>query len=224
MEIIYQHNPLANKIILNEAEKKLLFWKYLISTRVSDELSWLSFRIDDYKKITDSETVKSISKEFLDDPINEIYKKIKEIEDTVDNAKYDEEKIKYFVEALQDIHFGDCISECNSCLKCFAESELDIESMPNFPWRENIGRSLYHAFSKKTNVDEAIEYLGSTEYPDSGFEQKYVDQWIERDRKAKEYLIYYKKEILESTIGLTKKIEYTEGNKIKIPPYPFDED
>lgn len=204
MEIIYQHNPLANKVILTDSEKKLLFWKYILSTRVSDELSWLSFKIDDLKnnKIDPSSVedpkYKKKLEDFLANPIDEIHNKIKEIENTVDNTEYNEEKIKCFVEELQSTHFGDCISECSSCLKCWAENELGIETMPNFPWQDNIGRSLYYAFNKQTTIDEAIEYLGSTEYNNSGFEQKYVDSWIERDRKAKEYLIFYKKEVLKS--------------------------
>lgn len=45
MEIIYQHNPLLNKVILNETEKKLLFWKIALRlyTKVKGNIVTLKF-------------------------------------------------------------------------------------------------------------------------------------------------------------------------------------
>lgn len=204
MEIVYQHNPLANKVLLNEAEKKLLFWKYNYQTKVDDPLTFLSFYIDDYLqgKLNASnipnENYRKKIEEFLKNPVDTIHRRITEITSAIDNIKYNEETIKFFIEALQESHFGDCISEPNSCLKCWAEDELDIVTMPNYPG--GIGRSLYSAFNNINYfgyIDEAIDFLDNREYTNSGVEQKYVDGWKERDKKAKEYLIYYKKEVLK---------------------------
>ncbi len=69
--------------------------------------------------------------------------------------------------------------------------------MPNYPG--GIGRSLYYVFNNPNyvgTIDEAIDFLTNREYANPGVEQKYVEGWKERDKKAKEYLIYYKKEVL----------------------------
>jgi hypothetical protein len=107
MEIIYQHNPLANNVLLNESEKRLLFWRFLIDTRVSDPL------FDTCRAIEKIKNNKNISAADLD----EIYKNVKNIENVVDETEYDETKIESFIKALQSSHLGDCVSQCNTCLK-----------------------------------------------------------------------------------------------------------
>lgn len=203
MEIIYQHNPLLNKVILNDTEKKLLFWKYSYVTQVGEAITSLSFYIDDYKNnrikpsLILNETYRKKAEEFLANPLDKIHEIINDIENNFENLRYNETTIKYFIEALQESHFGDCINEPNSCLKCWAEDELDIVTMPNYPG--GIGRSLYYAFNNPNyvgTIDEAIDFLTNREYANPGVEQKYVEGWKERDKKAKEYLIYYKKEVL----------------------------
>lgn len=203
MEIIYQHNPLANKVLLNEAEKKLLFWKYSYVTQVGEAITSLSFYIDDYKNnrikpsLIPNEIYRKKAEEFLHDPIEKIHEIINDIENNFENLKYKEETIKYFVEALQESHFGDCINEPNSCLKCWAEDELDIVTMPNYPG--GIGRSLYSSFKASKTIDEAIDFLTNrdyNEYEAQEFYKPHVEDWIKRDKKAIEYLTYYKKEVL----------------------------
>lgn len=209
MEIIYQHNPLLNKVILNETEKKLLFWKIVLSE--FEDIVWtLKFRLESYldnrldpDQIT-YEPIKQYTKEFLANPIRKTYEKIDTLAEEMIKIEYNEEKIKYFVDALQEMHDGDCISQPCSCLKCHAESMLDIESMPNCPC--DIGLGLVYAFQTKDEfvgdkktIDEAIDFLTNrdyTEYEAQEFYKPHVDRWIERDKKAKEYLIYYKKEVL----------------------------
>lgn len=209
MEIIYQHNPLLNKVILNDAEKKLLFWK-VVQSEFEDEIWSLKFRLEAYldHKLDPNEIehkpLKKYTEEFLADPIRKTYEKIDTLAEEMIKIEYDEEKIKYFVDALQEMHDGDCISQPCSCLKCHAESMLDIESMPNCPG--DIGLGLVYAFQTKDEfvgdkktIDEAIDYLSNrdyAEYENQEFYKSHVDRWKERDKKAKEYLIYYKKEIL----------------------------
>lgn len=209
MEIIYQHNPLLNKVILNETEKKLLFWKIALS-EFEDEAWSLKFRLESYldNKLDpneiEHEPLKQYTKEFLADPIKKTYEKIDALAEEMIKIEYNEEKIKYFIDALQEMHDGDCISQPCSCLKCHAEDMLDITSMPNYPG--DIGLSLVYAFQTKNEfignektIDEAIDYLSNidyTEYKNQEFYKPHVDRWKERDKKAKEYLIYYKKEVL----------------------------
>lgn len=205
MEIIYQHNPLLNKVILNDAEKKLLFWK-VVQSEFEDEIWSLKFRLEAYldHKLDPNEIehkpLKKYTKEFLADPIRKTYEKIDTLAEEMIKIEYDESKIKYFVDALQEMHDGDCIGQPCSCLKCHAESMLDIESMPNYPG--DIGHALFSSFSSpnyvynEKTIDEAIDFLTNRKYTNPGVEQKYVEGWKERDKKAKEYLIYYKKEVL----------------------------
>lgn len=197
MKIIYQQNPLANKVVLDETEKRLLFWRYLVDTRVSDSLFDISCMIE---KVKNNIFTKNLE---------EIYKNIKNIENFVDEAEYSEEKIEPFIDALQSSHFGDCVNQCNTCSKCYAEDKLDISSMPNYPWKDHIGPSLFEAFNQKVDsdfknvsIDEAMDFLGSNPYDKSKIEkthkitaleaQSLIDQWITKNNKAKEYLIYYK--------------------------------
>ena len=104
MEIIYQHNPLANKILLNEAEKKLLFWKYSYVTQVGEAITSLSFYIDDYKNnrikpsLILNETYRKKAEEFLANPLDKIHEIINDIENNFENLRYNETTIKYFTE------------------------------------------------------------------------------------------------------------------------------
>lgn len=209
MEIAYQHNPLLNKVILNETEKKLLFWKVVYSE--FEDIIWtLKFRLESYldNKLDPNsipyEPAKKDAQEFLDNPIQKIHQKIDTLAEEMIRIEYNENKIKYFIEALQGMHDGDCIRQACSCLKCHAESTLDIESMPNYP--SNIGHALFSAFSSpnyvynEKTIDEAIDFLSNrdyTRYETNEFYKPYIDSWVENDNKAKEYLIYYKKEVLE---------------------------
>lgn len=209
MEIIYKHNPLLNKVILNDTEKKLLFWKIVLS-EFEDEIWSLKFRLESYldNKLDPDEIghepLKEYTKEFLADPIRKTYEKIDTIAEGMIKIEYDESKIKYFIDALQEMHDGDCISQPCSCLKCHAESMLDIESMPNYPG--GIGLALVYAFQTKDEfvgdkktIDDAIDYLSNrdyTEYENQEFYKSHVVRWKERDKKAYEYLLYYKQSVL----------------------------
>lgn len=206
MQIIYQHNPLLNKVILNDIEKKLLFWKVVYS-EFEDVIWTLKFQLESYldNKLDPAkigyEPLKKYTEEFLANPIKKTYEKIDTLAEEMIKIEYDESKIKYFVDALQEMHDGDCISQPCSCLKCHAESMLDIESMPNYPG--NIGHALFSSFSSpnyvynEKTIDEAIDFLGNRDYTEYENQELYKpDRWKERDKKAKEYLIYYKKEIL----------------------------
>ena len=209
MEIIYKHNPLLNKVILNDTEKRLLFWK-VVQSEFEDVIWSLKFRLESYldNKLDPTQIVheplKKYTEEFLADPIRKIYEKIDTLAEEMIKIEYDENKIKYFIDALQEMHDGDCISQPCSCLKCHAEDMLDITSMPNYPG--DIGLGLVYAFQTKDEfignnktIDEAIDFLSNrdyTEYETQDFYKPYVNRWIERDKKAKEYLVYYKKEVL----------------------------
>ena len=209
MKIIYQHNPLLNKVILNDTEKKLLFWK-IVQSEFEDVIWSLKFRLESYldNKLDPIQIghgpLKKYTEEFLADPIRKTYEKLNTLAEEMIRIEYDENKIKYFIEALQGMHDGDCISQPCSCLKCHAEDMLDITSMPNYPG--DIGLGLVYAFQtkdefigNKKTIDEAIDFLNNrdyTEYETQEFYKPHVHRWIERDKKAQEYLIYYKKEVL----------------------------
>jgi hypothetical protein len=199
VEIIYKHNPLLNKVILNDTEKKLLFWK-VVQSEFEDVIWSLKFRLESYldNKLDPTqighEPLKKYTEEFLADPIRKTYEKLDSLAEEMIKIEYDENKIKYFIDALQEMHDGDCISQPCSCLKCHAEDMLDITSMPNYPG--GIGLGLVYAFQtkdefigNKKTIDEAIDFLSNREYNEyetQEFYKPHINRWIERDKKAKE--------------------------------------
>jgi len=140
MRIEYSQNPLASKVYLDTNENKLLFWKYMWEM-LDDEIWRLADKIKDIGNTKDldqqiqnkplSEYYKKFQQEMLNNPFDTVHNELDKIWTKMIHIEYDSSKIQSFINALQDEHDGDCVNQPSSCLKCYAESHLDIESVPN---------------------------------------------------------------------------------------------
>lgn len=109
-----------------------------------------------------------------------------------------------YVEALRDVHVGDCTCVPCSCLKCWAESYLGIDTMPG------LGKSLAYkvdaAFgdTDERTIDEAIKWLANYDpKPTSpmwdGKEKLWescLPRWRDEARQACAWLVAYRDRLL----------------------------
>lgn len=108
-----------------------------------------------------------------------------------------------YVAALRDTHVGDCTCVPTSCLKCWAEGYLGIDTMPG------LGKYLAHkvdaAFGRNNerSLDEAIAYLaGYGPKPTSRWDGKMeiwnanLPRWRDEARQAHAWLAEYRKRYL----------------------------
>jgi hypothetical protein len=209
MKIEYAENPLASKIYLDDSEKKLLFWKYkwdLLGDEIYGFYYWMKepekqkAGLKEHNNVQGLEAYEKLEQSMLFDPLNTVYEKLDKISENMSDMQYDESVIKDFIEALQESHHGDCISQCCSCLKCYVEDQLDMDyDVPNF--REQSGHAIHGAFFKPDQtIEQAIDYLKNKDFNTAEiltYQKEVVDRWKQENSSAIEYLEYYKKEILK---------------------------
>jgi len=162
MKITLNQNPLHAVVELDEREIAALRQKLIIAD-LEDRLAEASFRLTDGKYFNLELARKSTKLSFLD-----------EDGATGEHAQEIDRRLKYYVEALTEVHGGDCTCIPASCMKCHAEEMLGIDTAP---YSKHTGNSIQSAFSKPgTTLDEAIEVLRTPIEPQKGYEQ-HLARW-----------------------------------------------
>jgi hypothetical protein len=200
MKITYTDNPLATKIELDDFEKMKLWYK--IKIKEMEELLWDShFALEepnvdiakarkylDYKYFSGDDNIKDGENSPLEDRVDEMW--------------------KLMIQDLKEgYHAGDCTAIPCSCLKCYAEEMIGIDTLKGttkfmndkINWAFNYGKS-------KMTIDEAIKILEIHDcipndpendfWKNQGGYEQFIPQWKEEYKLAAEWLKIYKKEKL----------------------------
>lgn len=117
MKFEYAVNPLETKVFLDDTDRKLL----RMAIRLDSALSAISYRDMRDKEGKSPEEIERYTGYI------KMYDDIAYDEDAV-SEKIDKDVLMY-EEELQSGHCGDCICFACSCMKCWAESLLDINTL-----------------------------------------------------------------------------------------------
>lgn len=121
------------------------------------------------------------------------------------NDNYTDDDFKIYFDSLSEEHLGDCVCQPCSCLKCFVEELLEIDTLgPGFT--KNIGNHISSAFEKDRNLDDAIDYLKNYS-PEKNLGEAwngkdaspYFERWSREAALAYDYLVKYKAEHFSNT-------------------------
>lgn len=195
MEIIWKPNPLMTEIILDDAEKKLLWHKIKIE-ELQGNASGLFFHLTHYKEEEKNEDWKKR----LDSHMH--YNSFEYIYDDGDGLSERVNTLhKYYLESLNGRHCGDCTCVPCSCEKCYAESLVEVDTIKGLgkhlaykveqaflDGKDEKGYYKYHQ-----DIDKALKYLKGYNPNCTGYES-YFNIWKAEADSAYEWLLKYKEE------------------------------
>jgi hypothetical protein len=182
MTIIYNENPLATQVILDEYEKKELWFKIKIQ-ELQDSLGVTRLYLKEGKYF-------SIEK--ARERVNEIAP-----EDTLD--KRVDNIVEIYIEELQKNHCGDCTCFAATCEKCCAEHLLGINTIPGLS--KYSAHAISGKFTKGIGIDQVIEELANYILSATWEHwEKWAPKWKEDAQKAHDWLVNYKKEFLNMQV------------------------
>lgn len=142
MKITYTPNPLRTTVELDEHEKKE-FWYKLKLERYEERMFSAHFSLEDGEYFDIARARNEVDpKYWLDDGREKIDQHITEYQN-------------YYINALLDIHMGDCTCCASSCPKCHAEHLLGIDTIKGLGKFE--GSKVFHVFWKDNNPDPNSE-------------------------------------------------------------------
>lgn len=167
MKIHYKDNPLSTIVELNPTEIKLLLAKIKIEEfeNVLNDM-WAAAH---EQNCTISEFIESIDRDFW----------------TGDQIDHRTMVIcKDAILALADTHLGDCTATPFSCVKCYAEGLLGIDTIPGL--KKERADLLYSEFTKHETIDLTIDDVidSLTNFNDDKFKEVAIS--------TREWLINYK--------------------------------
>lgn len=169
MKIIYNQNPLATQVILDESEKKELLYKIQIQY-LKDLLFDAHFFMD-----KDLERVKETlnPKNYYDD-----------------NSQFNEScqhTFNYCIQQLNSHHAGDCTAFACTCTKCYAEDFLGIDTIKGMS-KAN-GSIIEGAFKKYSTIEDVLNYLQNYQID---AKDKYTEIYRQQVNSSIEWLSQYK--------------------------------
>lgn len=183
MKINWHPNPLKTTIETDERDAHMVLY-YLQQNDYADLLCGLDMMLKDGKMAS----------------IGEVHKEVKKWGD-ICNMDIDSEQVRYYIDALNTEHFGDCTCVPCSCIRCHAEEALGISTI------EGCGKhSLYKirdAFGKNgdATIDEALVALETPKTYVKGeawknFSQadyeSHIPRWEKEREEAAKWLRQYK--------------------------------
>lgn len=159
MKIKYNQNPLRTEIILSEEEKREIWYKIKLE-QLENNISYaLMYLKEDSPKFSIEKAKDKLS--YFDNTLNA--SRLKD-GNTSYIDQYATERLEMMVEALSDMHVGDCVCIPCSCVKCHAEYFLGIDTI------DGLGK--HHAehilsafgvlddnYEKDKTINEALDYL-----------------------------------------------------------------
>jgi hypothetical protein len=190
MNIIWNQNPLATVITLDDRDRKLL--------RAKLEADDLLSRVVGARMELEPESREWIGKLWrerhgrdrtLDDSVQEALSRL-----TLDDEAWSKELDEYAVahEAeLRKPHNGDCTCVPCSCMKCRAEGLLDLDTIKGLGKHE--AHYIQSAFMGSSTLDGAIKWLAAHKPAvDAGWEGPYLERWAQEARTAHQWLVQYR--------------------------------
>jgi hypothetical protein len=188
MNIIWNKNPLATVIELNDYEKQILALKLKIESHEESLFSAWFYLTDE--KCPDMERVKE-----------ELNPKGWMEEDQEEGESHHYQKmVDYCIAELAGVHGGDCTCVPCSCLKCHAEDMIGVNTIKGLGkhgghtidaiFRENPDISLAGAIEKLENYNPVIKEGSGWEKRPEEF-ASYIPRWREQSLQAAKWLREY---------------------------------
>lgn len=187
MKINWQQNPFRTTVELDERDKQMILVSYQ-NDQYSDILCDLNMRLKG---------------DFSDPPLTDI-EEIKKIADKwaeICNLEVDSPLIADCISYIDDQHMGDCTCVPCSCIRCWVESWLGIDTLKGLGKHQ--AAKVLGAFGKDGNktIDEAIaslekvpEYKKSDTWPDQVGYDVHIPRWERERESAIKWLKAYKEE------------------------------
>ena len=187
MKIIWHQNPFKTKVEIDERDKERILIAYQ-NEEYSNILCDLNLELNGkYNRpaLTDLEIIKEKVGRW----------------DEICDLSVDAEEIQNYISYLDTTHMGDCTCVPCSCMRCFVEDMLGINTIKGLGKHE--ANNVLGAFGKdeKKTIDEAIasleadkEYIKPETWPDSVGYEIYIPRWESERKRAIEWLKKYKEE------------------------------
>jgi hypothetical protein len=190
MKINWHQNPFLTTVELDERDKERILIAYQ-NEEYSNILCDLNLELNGkYNRpaLTDLEVIKEKVGKWGE----------------ICNLKADSEEIQSYMKELEYPHMGDCTCVPCSCMRCFVENMLGIDTIEGLGKHE--ANKMWGAFGKDgtTAIDEAIMVLeepyryeerheGYKDYPEESYMALAV-RWNKERKSAAEWLKKYKEE------------------------------
>lgn len=205
MEIIWNENPLLTQIMLDEHEKKELWYKIKIEYLQDECITSAWFHLEEGDKYFDVKRAREeLNPEYFCPQWNDSSKKGQksELDKRIDTL------YEYYIGDLEhNSHCGDCTCVAASCSKCQAENILGLDTIKGL--RKHEAHAIEGAFTKKgtkfaergnqNSIDEAIQILEQY-IPTVSWEgaEAHFERWMEESIRATKWLKEYRKEHFNS--------------------------
>ena len=189
MKINWNQNPFWTTVDLDDRDKRMIL---------------LAYQNEEYTNILCSLDM-DINGKYNTEPLTDMEKIKEEVHkwESICNLTVDSPEIMQYISFINETHFGDCTCVPCSCVRCWAEDMLGINTMKGLGKHQ--ASKILGAFGKEGNrtIDEAIESL---EQPTSyiktdawkSFTQEqyesHIPRWENERVTAIEWLKKYKEE------------------------------
>lgn len=202
MKFEYGINPLQTKVFLDDADRKLLRMAIRLDAAL-DAISYRDLR-DKAAKPEDAERYASYIKKYDDIAYDDIAYDEDAVSEEIDK------QVAMYEEELKSGHCGDCICFACSCMKCWAEGLLGIDTLKGLGQHEahNIDQCFIDTTKEpwsyvERTVDEVVALLSIPTSPiknehwkNSSQEDwdKHLPRWESERKRALEWYKNYIKE------------------------------
>jgi hypothetical protein len=183
MNIHYQPNPLRTVVELDDNDLETLRLKLIIED-LQDRIYGAHFHLVSGERFDVQAAIRSLNVEGLEDEPFE--KRISGL-------------LAICVDELRGAHIGDCTCQPCTCMKCYAETLLGIDTIKGLDKHAAI--KIENAFASAHSFDEALTWLDEykpvrTEtwlrFPQEDFD-RHVPRWTEEARQAADWLRHYRR-------------------------------
>jgi len=195
MRILWAENPLETRVELDSADRDLLRERLRVEHLQNLLFStYFVLKPREEAQITAEDRVEgallALDLDYIFDDVSRDGKSFSERLD---------EQVTYYTQALIEKHDGDCVCFPCSCMKCYAETLLGIDT--NKGLGKHPATKINAAFNEGRTIDEAVEWLSryqptythNPNWPEQEW-QKHVSRWIEEGKRAHTWLVVYRDE------------------------------
>ena len=197
MQIIYKENPLRTQIVLDENEKKELWYKTKIE-ELQDAIMSAHYLLSEESPRYLGRIVQTVKGDFnlkrVRDELDPKYlvygegNKRPGIDERVDELH------KCYLDSLVDLHIGDCTCCPSSCVKCHAEEMFGLNTIKGL--RKHAAHYIDTAFGHTDgSLKTALEWLRVYKpHADWDGWEAHADRWAAEANQAYEWLAKYRDE------------------------------
>ena len=180
MKIIYAQNPLATRVELDDSDRKTLETNIRID-ELENIIAEMGFHSEEGQYF-DIEKVRNTYKEYLSTGDESFSKRVKE-------------RAKECEEELLSTHCGDCICVACTCMKCWAEQFLGIDTTKGLgKYEGSIIEDLFR--NKNISCKDAIKHLEKNPIQLMANHAENHVKWLQHRLNALEWLKNYEKNCL----------------------------